>query len=358
MHIPVPGRGYWNKIQSGQVLKKLPLPVFDACPHVRMLFKPPMVVEEIKRLAPEAFSLEEQLTKQESMPEMKIIFEPNIKLTNEYVQNTEKKLNESKKKISKVYGYGRCNSRNDEAFEVTIGPDNIPRALAILQMLCIALDKRGFLVGPKPKAANGTPQYQYGYSQKETSPIYAFVLDTYISFKIIETSNKREIDKKNRKDPYGTYEYVPSGKLCFEILNDPYGHHARKKWQDGKKIRVEDQLNDIITNMIKVATIEKEKAAQAKVQSELRRIEEEKRRELEKLKKIDEARSQSLHKDVERLIKFNQIKDYIDIIVITGKQRLGDAYPDSDFSKWADWAERYLEKNSPDTWELPKFGLN
>ena len=27
MHIPVPGRRYWNKVQSGQKLEKTPLPV-------------------------------------------------------------------------------------------------------------------------------------------------------------------------------------------------------------------------------------------------------------------------------------------------------------------------------------------
>ena len=30
MHIPLPGRGYWSKIQSGLKMKKEPLPPFEA----------------------------------------------------------------------------------------------------------------------------------------------------------------------------------------------------------------------------------------------------------------------------------------------------------------------------------------
>lgn len=35
MHIPVPGRGYWNKVHSGQKLEKLPLPEYERCLRVQ-----------------------------------------------------------------------------------------------------------------------------------------------------------------------------------------------------------------------------------------------------------------------------------------------------------------------------------
>ena len=184
------------------------------------------------------------------------------------------------------------------------------------------------------------------------------MLDTHIFFRITETSNKREIDKKDRKDSYNTYEYIPSGKLCFEILNYSYENYARNKWQDKKILRIEDQLNDIIINMIKVATIEKENTAQAKIRHEHWKIEEAKRQEREKLARLDRMRNQNLIKEVERLIKFNQMKEYIEVITTEGKKRLGEDYPGSDFSKWVEWAELFLEKNSPNTWGLPKFELS
>lgn len=314
MHIPVPGRGYWNKVNTGQKLKKTSLPKVDTYPRVRRLFSSTEVekAKKVERLVPEAFVLEERLLQRESLPEMKIKCDPTINFSNQYIKNTEKKLKESSRKISKTYGYGRCNTDNDEAFEVSIGPDNIHRALVILQTLCDALITRGYSIGPKQNKIINEPLYRSEYARKEISPIYAFLLETCVSFRITETSNKVEIDTKDRKYSYEKFEYVPSGKLCFEITNYSYENYARKKWQDGKMIRVEDQLNDIIINMIKFATIEKENAAQAKIRHELWKIEEQKRLEQEKLARFDKMRSQNLVKEVERLINYNQIKDYIE----------------------------------------------
>ena len=78
MLIPVPGRGYWNKVNSGQKLTKTPLPKVDSYPRVRRLYNNSEVIEVkiIERLVPEAFVLEEQLLQRESLPEMKIICDP------------------------------------------------------------------------------------------------------------------------------------------------------------------------------------------------------------------------------------------------------------------------------------------
>ncbi len=205
MRIPVPGRGYWAKLQNGHKVKKTPLPSYAKCPKVQKVYrkKPtPEVVKEkpIERLVPEAFVLEEQLIQQESLPDMNIEYDPDIKLSNQYVKQTSRNLKDSKKHISKTYGYGRCNSSDDEAFEVTVGPDNITRALAILQTLCTELKKRGYSVGPKPKSPKPNPHYQqYGYTQKETSPIYLIMLDAYISIKITETSKKQQLSEKVKR---------------------------------------------------------------------------------------------------------------------------------------------------------------
>jgi Zn-dependent peptidase ImmA (M78 family) len=37
MRIPVPGRGYWAKVQNGQKLPKPPLPPYDDCPKIQRI---------------------------------------------------------------------------------------------------------------------------------------------------------------------------------------------------------------------------------------------------------------------------------------------------------------------------------
>ncbi len=364
MHIPVPGRGYWNKVQSGQKMKKVPLPTFDKCPKVkRNILIPEAEIENkrMERLVPDAFILERELIKKEALPEMQVTYRPDIKLTNQYVRNTQGKLNESKKKLSYSYYRGLCRSDNDEAFQVSVGPNNIQRVLAILQLLCNALEDRGYPIGPKPKDPKEKQDVQYRYQRSERHPIYIKVLDAYIIFRITEISHKRKIEKvtgKSSSSPYERYEFVPSGKLAFEILNFTYETYARHKWQDGKFLKIEDQMNDFIISMTQLATIEKEKAAQAAVRHRQWQIEEEKRREREMWERIDKARIEHLFKEAERLVKFKQIREYIDVISEEGKRRLGENFPDSDFARWVEWARQFLENNDCRSWKLPKFDLS
>jgi hypothetical protein len=362
MHIPLPGRGYWSKVQNGQILKQIPLPPFDKCPLVRRRFQKPKqtqapekTIEE--RLVPEAFVLEQELLLKESLPEMQVHYRPDIKLTNPYVLNTERKLQESLRKKPGYFEKGRCISSNDEAFEVSVGPDNISRALAILQLLCDALEQRGYPIGPKPKDQE-EEEVRHRYFAKEPHPIYAKVLDAYILFRITERSYKRAVAPEHRTNSYMTHEYVPTGELCFEILTSPYSRHARHTWQDGKTLRVEDRMNEYIINMIHIATMEKENAAQNEIRHKQWLIEEEKRRELERLQQMENSRIKTLIEGAEQLVNTNRIKDYITTITEEGKRRLGEGYPDSDFAKWVDWAEQFLEKNDCRSWKLPKFDLS
>lgn len=362
MHIPVPGRGYWNKVQAGMKMKKLPLPKFEKCPQIKRMYLSPKQEtpeeKEEERLVPEAWALEKQLLQKELQPSMQIKFNPKTRLTNQYVLNTKKKLEDSRKSISESYDFGRCDSYPDEAFAVNIGPDNIQRVLAILQTLCNALEKRGYSIGIKPRKPGDNNYPRYGYSQREVKPIYAIILDTYISFRISEVSHKAPITEKDRKASSYQYKYIPSGKLCFEIINDPYRSHARNKWHDGKVTKIEDLLNDIIINMIRVVTATRENEARLKIQEEQRKVEEAKRKEKERLERLNKSRIENVVKETERMVRLNQMKEYIELISAEGKQRLGESYPDSDFSKWVEWAQQFLKENGPDTWELPKYDLS
>ena len=360
MHIPVPGRGYWNKIQSGKKMDKIPLPEYGKCPRIQKnnpRFDTGAPKKKQERLVPEAFIMEDQLLQKETLPEMKISFNPDIRLTSQFVLNTKRNLAESMKRINGYLDFGRCTSSCDEAFNMQIGPPSIPRAMAILQTLCDALEKRGYPIGIQPGYHYIENQSRNGHPKREIHPVCANVLDTCIFFKITETSNKQTNTEKEKKTTYQDYKYVPSGKLCFEIINNPYRNHGRNRWYDGKVAKLEDQLNDIIINMIRVSTATKEAQAWAEVQSNQRKIEEAERKVQELSQRRNRTRMDDLAKETEQYVKFRQAKEYIGIIVAEGRKRLGEAYPGSDFSRWVEWAELYLKENGPDTWELPKFDV-
>lgn len=361
MRIPMPGKGYWNKILAGHELEKAPLPEYEKCPRIQKYypgFDIDVPQDMPARLVPEAFALEEQLLQKEALPEMKVSFNPDIRLTNQFVLNTKRNLEESMKRINNHYDFGRCTSGRNEAFSMQIGPASIPRAMAILQTLCDALEKRGYPVGIEPGHEDNIGQYINGRPKKVIHPVCANVLDTRIFFQITETSNKVNTTEIEKKRTYQDYKYVPTGKLCFEITNHPSHSHARNRWHDGKMIKVEDQINDIIVNMIRISTSTKESKAWAEVESRKRTVEEAARQRQELQKRMNNTRLDHLAKDVDRYLRYKQIKEYIDAMAAEGRKRLGDAYPGSDFSQWVEWAESYLQETGPGTWELPKFEVH
>jgi len=186
-------------------------------------------------------------------------------------------------------------------------------------------------------------------------PVCANVLDTRIFFQITETSNKVNTSEIEKKRTYQDYKYVPTGKLCFEITNHPSHSHARSKWHDGKMTKVEDQINDIIVNMIRISTSTKESKAWAEEESKKRAIEKAARQKQESQNRMNKTRLEHLAEQTDRYVRYKQAKEYIAIMADEGKNRLGGAYPGSDFSKWEEWAESYLEEIGPERWELPKF---
>ncbi len=76
------------------------------------------------------------------------------------------------------------------------------------------------------------------------------------------------------------------------------------------------------------------------------------------MEQIDKKRIGFLIKETEKMVNLNQIRDYITVITEEGKRRLGAGYPASDFAKWVDWAEQFLEKNDCRSWKLPRFDLS
>jgi hypothetical protein len=104
--------------------------------------------------------------------------------------------------------------------------------------------------------------------------------------------------------------------------------------------------------------MEKENAAQDEIRHKKWLIEEEARRERERLQQMENSRIKTLVEETERLVNINRIKDYITVITEEGKRRLGENYPESDFAQWVDWAQQFLEKNDCRSWKLPRFDLS
>lgn len=163
-----------------------------------------------------------------------------------------------------------------------------------------------------------------------------------VYFRIIEPAKQ----KAAANDRLRAYDYDPSGQLRIEILK-AYGYYGRKKWVDGKKQVVEDQLASFFQGVYSVAEYEeeqrrkREESRRRRIQAERKRQEEERRREEE------EARRQDLLRQSRRYKEARDLRVYIAAVL---EQAKGDGFSSDEeeaLNRWAEWAKAEADRMDP-----------
>lgn len=58
-----------------------------------------------------------------------------------------------------------------------------------------------------------------------------------------------------------------------------------------------------------------------------------------------------------RMVRLNQVRSYVEAITAEGNHLLGDEYRNSDFSRWVEWADSFLQEHDLKSRELPRNDL-
>lgn len=207
-NIPKPPRGYWAKLNSGRVVKQIPLPKKDENPCI--YFR--------KNIA--------------------FIKKNNNKISR-CLKNTKSKVEENLKKNSSheiVHRFQEIllscaiSSSGVANFEpLQVSPDSFERALRILNALFNIISEHGFV--------------------KFDEYIILLINNNEFKVRIIEELLRRKIEcsPKSLRGEYEFYfdryewEYFPSGKLKIEILK-PILFGNRKLWRDTELKSLEMQM--------------------------------------------------------------------------------------------------------------------
>jgi len=206
--VPLPGAGYWARIRAGHKARRPPLQPL-----------PPGVFETL------TVSLQPQKAKPELSPETSAaiagILEPiaaivvPTMLTNPHplVVETQLRCSDAQPRGSKL-----------RRLDIAVSQETLPRVLRILDALLKALEARGLSVevtetrGPGPN----------GYMPSRTR---VRIMDQWVAFRLLERVRG----------------------LALQIIDPNYPGLGRYEWIEGKRLRLEDRLNEFIAALYQKA---------------------------------------------------------------------------------------------------------
>jgi len=329
--IPLPGLGYWARLAAGQKLRRTPLPVVEnGRPYLIEIYpteKAPAVSGNTREI-----------------PYIPVADDRPI--THSVAIRTDKFLLRTKKDER-----GLLLPRKGTVVCVRVSLEALPRALRILDAIAAAVEAIGHaIIWPKP----------FGSSLKVN------VLGEELEFSISEVVERSEHkptkeELARQKADYWfrppQWDFTLTGHLNLEIhCNESLG--VRRKWSDGKHLRVEDGLGRFVVGLTDVANGLKALRAE-RAEAARKREEQSKRDEAERRRKEEhERRAHAMTKLAKQWSEAHALRAFANALKESAKDPRVSAKPKEDFHAIADWILRHADYVDPLTdpaWTIDKF---
>lgn len=330
-NIPRPPRGYWARVESGQKLKKTPLPPGNKDLIIEL---PQKRNTEIK----EKIQSEAQKTKKFTAP---IMIPESLRGANPIVKQT----NDILKSIEPDH-LGILNPPKNDCLDISVSKKSLRRSLIIMDGLIKTLEGNG---------------YDFFLSDECTQ---VRLLDVTLKIKMSEeiTTVQKE-PKKHDLDGYYNFghsrfdtERVPSGKLCLTIDEHfwRWNENYRKNWRDTGKKTLEEQLHGFANGLVaaavrkKACLQEKEERQRKEREIELQR-QERMRIRAEKIeqKKNEQQKVSKLLADAGNWEKSLLLRKFIAEVERQAEEGEISSIQDGNLKEWICWAYQQADRLDP-----------
>jgi hypothetical protein len=318
--IPVPGRGYWARLQVGQKPKRPPLPnvVGDGIEILRHLKRQ----EEVTPAMPER-----------PVPTVEVTEDRPI--THRHVMRIDKSVLRGQKDERDL-----PLARQGRMLPVHVSLKSLPRALRILDALFTALDSAAYMME---------------WASPYTSPLKVVVHNERIGLsmseiierkqhKITQEEISRQMDDRWWSPP--RWDYTPTGRLKF-LLQCAEASHLQRTWSDRKKQKLESCVGEMFASFESMANAIKKYredcAEAARQRAEEQKRAEERRRQQEEYNRKFEV----ISKVVQQWREANELREFS--IALKGSLR-SPAVPLQEklaVSRILDWIERHANYTDP-----------
>jgi hypothetical protein len=328
-NVPVPGRGYWAKLEHGQRIHRPPLPAAAAgAPQICEIVRGPRK-SDLPPLPPDAV----EGIAREATPERKITVAKDLSHPHTVVRAW---LQDRRPQRQALVG---------NLPEIVLPPQRMTkperRRLRILSALCKALNARSYKVEADPndrhnltvmlggekvecRLARRQRQIKQPLTAEERADWYNAA--TGRQFKVA----RQEIDE-----------------LVFRIRSDWWlDRRAKKEWADKSGRPVEQQLNDIVAGLIAAAAVQREKRINHEAEMRRRQQEQLERWKQQEEEEAEARRFEELTKQTGLWRQANEIRAYVKGVKAraTGERRGASR---TRLREWAAWALRHADRIDP-----------
>jgi hypothetical protein len=303
LHVPVPPRGYWARIQHGQHVARPKLPKLPNGGLEEATISPALVRS---RILPDAVVKQKEF---EGNPVHRISIDPNHEL-HPLVRKTRTILN------GRVSGTDK-----DLPLDVHVGKSSRERALCLLSTMVYAFEERGF----KVEACSGT-----------NSGSFVIINDEPLQFSLNEDTRKPDGRLVANSEQNSDGERVFETRLAFRI-HTYRAQGYRKMWADSARRSLEAQLNDLMPALVELsAVIRKERLECERRNAEIH--EEFRQRDLER------ARRQQMESDLQNWRAAVDLRALIAQVSSLSSDEQKNA---PEVIRWLKWANRVASGNDP-----------
>ena len=349
-NIPTPSSGYWSKLKFGKSVEIPPLPIIE---EKETLSLDPLHKNEKKNKEENSLNKSEKKANVKSLvlsklsdsievpkdPRKKILYElqklnQNIFVVPDVLYAKDPLIIDTKEYFrgdrNKKYLYKNpYKSKIKSPLNIRVQQENLDRALRIFSTIIKVLRLRGHQI-----------------EAKDDMNTYVIVEEEMIPIKLYE-KNKRIV---NTESKYSQYQFVPSGKLRFEILPEE-SYNSPTRIEDTSSSQLEDKIINIIAKIeyeaISIKENRKERERIRQKQEEERRIrelEEQKRKEVEKRRKNEMKELKDAFLSAECYSLSNILREYVEKYESFLNEK--DIINDEDIEK-LNWLKRKIDWLDP-----------
>ncbi len=328
-NVPVPGRGYWAKLQHGAKVNRPPLPLAVAGTQEIFEVRRGLRKSDLRPLPPEVV---EEIAK-ESTPGRKIVVSRDLSRSHPIVRALlEAGQGETQHGAIAPYGVALPRQRLTKSER---------RRLRILSALLKAFEARGYKVVADPE---------------DHHHLAVMVGQDKVEFTL--TFRQRQIRVPLSPQEKAEWLNAMTGRqfrqeqqvtddLVFRIRSvwfpDP---RVKKEWADKPNRPLEDQLSNIVAGMIAAAAVQREHRIDQEEEARRRREQELERQKRQEAEEAEAQRFEELVRQVGRWRQANEIRMYVKTINASArKARRGDNK--TALQEWATWALRHADRIDP-----------
>lgn len=322
-NVPIPYRGYWARVSSGQTPSRIPMPKGD---DVSISLVPVQTEAE----SPRDEEIEVAIAKSTRFSSEDVV-SASLDELHPAVRRVKSLLSKAK---ADEYGRLAVDPKKNPA--AWVAPASLARALCVLDAIAKGAVRRGHkLIDESASLCLEVDRQRIGFHIEEPSQRHDV--------------SAEEIAQLRKKSPYAyirDYRYEPTGVLILKV--DPWissNHQVRRQWRDTKHQRIETGISEFFASVAAMAIYMRRDAEERAIQKARWDHEQKLRNEAEsaarQLKDLAER-----HDHVEKLRR-----------VLAEMERRGiDMSPAvAGFPDWRSWAEAYIAQQDPlSTLELGK----